>query len=58
MLARLGKIVASHGPEFDGQALQEDGEEVGYEDDEKKAVAERCSTGDVCGIVARVDVCD
>lgn len=57
VLARLGQIVASDGSKLDRQALQEDGEDVGHEDNEKEPEAERSSSGHISSIIARVDVC-
>lgn len=43
----LGEIEAADGTKFDSEALEEDSEQVGEEDDEQEAEAIRGSRGDV-----------
>ncbi|KAJ3484503.1 hypothetical protein NLG97_g7037 [Lecanicillium saksenae] len=56
--ARRRQVVAGDGAELDGQALEQDGEEVAEKHDEEQAVLVRGARGDVGRVVARVDIGD
>lgn len=54
----LRKIEPADGAELDGEALEEDGKDVGEQDDKEQAEAVGGPGGDVGGVVARVNVGD
>ena len=56
--AGLGQVAAGDDAELERQRLQQDGHEVGEQDDRKQRVAEARAAGQVGGPVARVHVAD
>lgn len=52
----LSKVQAADSPEFDAQALQEDGKEVGHQDNEEKSEAIGSSGGHIRRVISGIDV--
>lgn len=52
---RLGEVEAGDGAEFDAKTLEEDGEQVGQEDDEEQAETVGCAGRNIGGVVSGID---